>query len=128
LAAKIVLTIVLMALFLSACSIVPAPVVVTDQYHDKADNKSTSSALNGLQLKAIQLMNQLKFEESILYLQRAIKVEPRNPLNWHYLAQNYWHLKDFSNCRSMIQRAISYSQFNKDLQKANNTLLKQCKD
>jgi len=126
LAAKTVLTLLLMALFLSACSTVPAPVVVTDQYHDKADRKSTSSALNGLQLKAIQLMNQLKFEESILYLQRAIKVEPRNPLNWHYLAQNYWHLKDFYNCRSMIQRAISYSQFNEDLQKANNILLKQC--
>ena len=115
-----------MALFLTACSIAPTPVVVTDQYHDKADKKSTSSVLNGLQLKAIQLMNQLKFEESILYLQRAIRVEPRNPLNWHYLAQNYWHLKDFANCRSMVNRAISYSQFNDDLKKANETLLKQC--
>ncbi len=71
-------------------------------------------------------MNQQQFEQAILYLQRAVKVEPRNPLNWHYLAQNYWHLKDFPSCRSMVQRAISYSQFNPDLTVANETLLKQC--
>jgi Tfp pilus assembly protein PilF len=125
LAAKTLLIFLLTAIFLTACS-TPSPVVHTDQYHEKTENKSTAKALNGLQLKALKLMNQLKFEESILYLQRAIKIEPRNPLNWHYLAQNYWHLKDFSNCRAMVQRAISYSQFNEDLNKANNTLLKQC--
>lgn len=108
-----------------ACT-TPAPVVRTDEYHDKIEKKETTQALNGLQLKALQLMNQQNFEQAILYLQRAIKVDPRNPLNWHYLAQNYWHLKDFSSCRSMVQRAISYSQFNEDLNKANETLLKQC--
>ena len=114
-----------MPFFLVAC-ITPESIVTTDQYHKKSEPKETAKALNGLQLKALQLMNQLKFEQSIQYLQRAIKVEPRNPLNWHYLAQNYWHLKDFEQCRSMVNRAISYSQFNKDLEKANHTLLKQC--
>lgn len=118
--------IVLLLAFLISCT-TPAPVLKTDQYHDKTDNEESVKALNGLQLKALQLMNQLNFEQSILYLQRAVKIEPRNPLNWHYLAQNYWHLKDFPSCRSMVKRAISYSQFNPDLNKANETLLKQCK-
>ncbi len=111
---------------MSACT-TPAPVLKTDQYHDKTDNKESAKALNGLQLKALQLMNQQNFEQAIQYLQRAIKIEPRDPLNWHYIAQNYWHLKDFPSCRSMVQRAISYSQFKPDLNKANETLLKQCK-
>jgi len=71
-------------------------------------------------------MNKQQFEEAIQYLQRAIKIEPREAINWHYLAQNYWHLKDFKNCRSMIKRAIAYSQFDEDLNRANKTLLDQC--
>lgn len=119
------LTIVFISLFLVAC-VTPEPVVRTDQYHKDIPPEKQPKALNGLQLKALQLMNQMKFEQSILYLQRAIKVEPRDPLNWHYLAQNYWHLKDYKNCRSMVNRAISYSQFNEALNKSNLTLLKQC--
>ena len=71
-------------------------------------------------------MNQKNYSAAIHYLQRAIKVEPRNPLNWHYLAQNYWHLQDYANCRAMIKRAMSYSQFDEDIQKSNRILLEQC--
>ena len=98
----------------------------TKQYHEAEPSKEAARILNGLQLKAIQLMNQQQFDEAISYLQRAIKVEPRNALNWHYLAQNYWHKKEYKNCRSMIHRSISYSQFDEDLSRANNTLLMQC--
>ncbi len=111
--------------FVAACT-APKPMVRTDDYHKSEEPEKTEKTLNGLQLKALQLMNQQEFEQAILYLQRAIKVEPRNPLNWHYLAQNYWHLEDFVNCRAMIQRAVSYSQFDADLMRANEALLKQC--
>ena len=104
----------------------PKPVLRTDRYHEPEQDKKTGKALNGLQLKALKLMNQQDYEQAILYLQRAIKIEPRNPLNWHYLAQNYWHLKDYPNCRAMIRRATAYSQFDEDLNRANQTLLKQC--
>ena len=108
----------------SACAVKKA--VTTEQYHEPQKTEQPSRVLNGLQLKALQLMNQQKFEDAIQYLQRAIKIEPREPINWHYLAQNYWHLKDYKNCRAMVQRAISYSQFDKDLSRANKILLKQC--
>ncbi len=124
-AARTFLIIFLTTFFIAACT-TPVPVVRTDQYHDKIEKSDKENDLNGLQLKALQLMNQLKFQQAILFLQRAIKVEPRNPLNWHYLAQNYWHLNEFGQCRSMVQRAISYSQFDLDLNRANRILLKQC--
>ncbi len=120
------ITIVLM-LLLSAC-ISPQPVVKTRQYHaDDAPKKSTR-ALNSLQLKALELMNRQQFQQSQLYLQRAIKIDPRDPLNWHYLAQNYWHLHQYAQCREMVQRAEAYSQFDADLQKANRILLQQCSE
>lgn len=114
-----------MLFFVTACT-KPKSVVRTDRYHDPGQKEEVTKALNGLQLKALQLMNRQQYEHSIQYLQRAINVEPRNPLNWHYLAQNYWHLKQFANCRAMIQRAVSYSQFNKDLNRANEALMIQC--
>ena len=110
---------------LAAC-MAPKPVVTTNEYHEPEQQEPVNKALNGLQLKALQLMNQQEFEQSILYFQRAIKVDPRNPLNWHYMAQNYWHLKDYANCRAMIKRAMSYSQMDADLNRANQTLFEQC--
>ncbi len=120
-----VLLLLLTVTLLASCA-APKPVVRTDDYHKSEEPKKATKALNGLQLKALQLMNQQEFEQAILYLQRAIKVEPRNPLNWHYLAQNYWHLQDYVNCRAMIQRAKSYSQFDADLMRANEALQQQC--
>ena len=115
----------LVLLTFSACTMIDKK-VTTDEYHEPQKSEEANRILNGLQLKALQLMNQQKFEEAIQYLQRAIKVEPREAINWQYLAQNYWHLRDYRNCRSMIQRAISYSQFDEDLNKANQILLGQC--
>lgn len=125
-ATKTIVILLLTLFVLSACT-TPKSIVRTDEYHEKKQEDTKSAkALNALQLKAIQLMNQNKFEDAIQYLQRAVKVEPRNPLNWHYLAQNYWHLNDFDRCQSMIRRAISYSQFDEDLSRANEALLNQC--
>ncbi len=116
---------VLLCLVAVSCT-APKSVTRTEQYHEPEPGKEAARILNGLQLKALQLMNQQQYDDAIAYLQRAIKVEPRNALNWHYLAQNYWHLKDYKTCRSMVQRAISYSQFDEDLGRANNALLQQC--
>ncbi len=110
---------------LSACT-TSSSVIRTDRYHESEKSDEYAKTLNGLQSKALQLMEQQDYENSILYFQRAIKVEPRNPLNWHYLAQNYLFLQNFEYCRSMAQRAISYSQFDSQLSKANEVLLQQC--
>jgi Tfp pilus assembly protein PilF len=101
-------------------------VIETDEYHQPEQSTSTHKSLNSLQMKALKLMNEQHYDSAIDYLQRAVKIDPRNALNWHYLAQNYWHKQDFSSCRNMIQRAIAYSQLDEDLQRANKILLDQC--
>jgi Tfp pilus assembly protein PilF len=118
--------ILLVALALLAGCTTPKPVFETDQYHQPDSSKVQQKPLNSLQMQALKLMNQQQYDSAIEYLQRAVKIEPRNALNWHYLAQNYWHKKDFPRCRDMIQRAIAYSQFDADLQRANKILLEQC--
>ncbi len=118
--------ILLVALALLAGCTTPKPVFETDQYHQHDSSKVQQKTLNSLQMQALKLMNQQQYDSAIEYLQRAVKIAPRNALNWHYLAQNYWHKKDFPRCRDMIQRAIAYSQFDADLQRANKILLEQC--
>jgi Tfp pilus assembly protein PilF len=110
---------------LAGCT-TPKSVIETDQYHQVESSKPQQKSLNSLQLQALKLMNQQKYDSAIEYLQRAVKVNPRDALNWHYLAQNYWHKMDFPRCRDMIQRAIAYSQMDADLQRANRILLEQC--
>lgn len=109
---------------LAGCT--PKSMIETDQYHQPESTQTQHRSLNSLQLTALKLMNQQDYDAAIEYLQRAVKIDPRNALNWHYLAQNYWHKQDYPRCRDMIQRAIAYSQFDEDLQRANRILLEQC--
>lgn len=125
-ATRILLTIAL--LLLSAC-VKPPPVERTETYHRPPPEKQQAApkrAPLALQKKAIQAINDQRYDEAIGYLQRAIKIDPRDARSWHYLAQVYWHMHDFPQCRAMVRRAMSYSQQDKDLQQANKTLLQQC--
>lgn len=79
-----------------------------------------------LQRKAIEALNAKHYQQSVDYLQRAIKIEPRNAFSWHYLAQTYWHSKDYDRCRDMVYRSISYSSELDDLDRANTILMSQC--
>ena len=79
-----------------------------------------------LHRKAISAISQGQFAQSVEYLQRAIKIEPRNAFSWHYLAQSYWHSQQFGRCLDMIKRSISYSSSLDDLDRANAALLAQC--
>jgi tetratricopeptide (TPR) repeat protein len=79
-----------------------------------------------LHRKAISAISQEYYPQAIEYLQRAIKIEPRNAFSWHYLAQAYWHSQQYGRCLDMIKRSISYSSKLDDLDRANAALLSQC--
>ena len=116
-------------LLLAACmQPQPQPEIVTERYHDKSSTQPQRKPLNGLQLAALASMNNGQYDAAIASLQRAIKIEPRDPLNWHYLAQNYWFKKDFPRCREMIQRSRAYGQLDPDLERANLILRDQCSE
>jgi Tfp pilus assembly protein PilF len=121
------LLLILALLTLSAC-VKPPPVERTETYHRPApaSTRAPQRAPSALQKKAILAINDERYDEAIGYLQRAIKIDPRDARSWHYLAQVYWHKQDYPQCRAMVRRAMSYSQQNPDLQKANKTLLRQC--
>ncbi|MEM7565122.1 MAG: tetratricopeptide repeat protein, partial [Pseudomonadota bacterium] len=78
-----------------------------------------------LQQKALVALNQNNSPRAISYLQRAIKIQPRNALSWHYLARSYWQNDDFSRCLSMLDRSDSYFP-DESLNKANRKLRSQC--
>jgi tetratricopeptide (TPR) repeat protein len=79
-----------------------------------------------LHRQAISAISQNHYPQAIEYLQRAIKIEPRNAFSWHYLAQAYWHTKQYGSCLEMIKRSISYSSKLDDLERANKALISQC--
>ena len=87
---------------------------------------AASGPIAELHRNAITALAQNKSTLAIEYLQRAIKIEPRNAFSWHYLAQSYWHDGRFSKCLAMIERSNSYSQPEDDLDRANQTLKQQC--
>jgi Tfp pilus assembly protein PilF len=115
---------VVLSLLVTSCSV---PTINTDQYHGKT---TTEQASNGpvveLQRLAISALNQQQYDQSVNYLQRAIKIEPRNAHSWHYLAQSYWHKKSYRQCLDMIERSYSYSTVDDDLDRANDALKTQC--
>ncbi len=121
---------ILSLLLLGACTLIkkPPPAERTGTYHRPARPKTQApvSALATLRHKAIQLINAERYDDAIGYLQRAIKIDPRDARSWHYLAQAYWHKQDYPQCRAMVRRAMSYSRQDKELQEANKTLLQQC--
>jgi predicted Zn-dependent protease len=82
--------------------------------------------LNSLQRDALAAMQDGDHDRAIQYLQRAIRIEPRNPVNWHYLAQSYRAQYDFARCREMISRSRAYSSYDSILEQANQILAAQC--
>ena len=60
------------------------------------------------QQAAVTELEQQAWARAADYLQRAIRIEPRNPLSWHYLAQSYRGSGDYARCVEMAQRSFSY--------------------
>jgi Tfp pilus assembly protein PilF len=90
-------------------------------------SERSSGPVAELHRKAISAINQNSYPQAVEFLQRAINIEPRNAFSWHYLAQTYWHSKQYGRCIEMVNRSISYSTSQDDLDRANATLLSQCR-
>ena len=117
---------VIIMLLLASCA---GPIIETERYHRIAsDNQAGTGAVVELQYQAFSALHQGSIQLAIDNLQRAIKIEPRNPFSWHYLAQTYWHDRNYASCLDMIERSISYSSAGDDLDRANRALRAQCVD
>lgn len=103
------------------------PGTETERYHRiSSDYQPGSGAVSQLQQEAISALEQGSTQAAIEYLQRAIKIDPRNAFSWNYLARAYWYTRNYGRCIDMVERSISYNSANDDLSRANTALQAQC--
>ncbi len=123
------LAIVLLLLFSSACQ-VPEPAVDNRYQRAPENTASTGQAPSGpvvqLQNQALAAINEDQYQLAIDYLQRAIKIQPRDPWSWHYLADIYWRKGQYDRCLAMIDRSSGYAVNDAALADANAELRAQC--
>lgn len=110
---------------ITSCS---GPKIEPERYQTASiASERSSGPVAELHRKAISAINQNSYPQAVEFLQRAIKIEPRNAFSWHYLAQTYWHSRQYGRCIEMVNRSISYSTRQDDLGRANTSLLSQCR-
>ncbi len=123
---RALLTTMLLAGLLAACS--PEPRVNPYQASSRPASPRADDAVLLLQREAVAAFNRGAYQQAIERLQRAIRIEPRNPLSWHYLAQTYWRSGDFARCVDMAQRSQSYGAGDERLESINARLLAHCRE
>ena len=118
---------------IALCSACQAPEPVPDnRYQRTIENTSSASqapsqAVIQLQNQALAAINEDQYPLAIDYLQRAIKIEPRDAWSWYYLADIYWRTGQYQRCLAMIERSTSYAAGGDDqLARANAELQGQC--
>jgi Tfp pilus assembly protein PilF len=114
----------------SACQL-PQP-VPDNRYqripdHDASTAATISQPVRQLHHQALAAINEDQYALASDYLQRAIRIEPRNGWSWYYLADIHWRQGQLERCRSMLQRANAYAQGDARLVAASADLQAQCR-
>ncbi|MDJ0779892.1 MAG: tetratricopeptide repeat protein [Gammaproteobacteria bacterium] len=112
----------LLALALAACAVQPR----YNPYQAPPPPEDESGPVAELQRQAAAALQQQAYARAIELLQRAIRIEPRDPYSWHYLAETYQRSGDPVRCLEMVARAQSYSASSRELQAANERLRSRC--
>lgn len=107
------------------CSVSEEP--QENPYQSPVDSgESGSEPIRLLHNQALAAINESQYQQASDYLQRAIKIEPRNAWSWHYLADVHWRRGELERCLAMIQRSQSYAVDDEQLASANQLLMAQC--
>ena len=123
------LAIVLLLLSNSACQMSEQP---TDNRYQRAletpapASQSSPGPVVQLQNQALAAINEDQYAQATEYLQRAIKIQPRNGWSWYYLADVHQRQGEGERCLSMLQRADAYALGVARLAAANAELRAQC--
>ncbi|MDH5353942.1 MAG: hypothetical protein OEY09_05795 [Gammaproteobacteria bacterium] len=113
----------ILILSLTSCTLAPQE----NRYERVAlPAKESTGPVAELHRKAMSALAQDNSKEAIDLLQRAIKIQPRNPYSWHYLALSYWQAEEYGKCLAMVDRSRSYSAALDDIEKLNQSLKAQC--
>ncbi|MCP4472570.1 MAG: hypothetical protein GY815_18145 [Gammaproteobacteria bacterium] len=109
----------------AACSLPEAPQENRYQRSVESD-QPWSEPIRLLHNQALAAINESQYQQAADYLQRAIKIESRNPWSWHYLADIHWRRGERDRCLAMIERSQSYASYDDRLVSANELLREQC--
>jgi len=108
---------------ISACSIPEPP---ANRYQSDVEvSQPEAQPVAELHNQALAALDAEQYQQAIDYLQRAIRIQPRNAWSWHYLAQTYWHQGQLERCLEMIERSSSYAN-DEVVDGANGKLKMQC--
>ena len=119
-------------LLLLICAACQGPRPVSDNRYERSPDAAESATptlskpLQQLHNQALAAINEDQYALAADYLQRAIKIEPRNGWSWHYLADIHWRQGQRERCRSMLDRAEAYALGDAQLTRANSELRSQC--
>jgi Tfp pilus assembly protein PilF len=123
------ITVYLLLAVLAACQ---APKPVSDNPYQRPStaasdaSNGTSASLRQLHNQALAAINEDQYDLATEYLQRAIKIEPRNGWSWYYLADIHWRQGQHDRCRAMLDRADAYGQDDAQLDDASRELRGRC--
>ena len=117
------LVILILVTGLAACT---SPQPPANQYQSESGTvQPGAEPVTELQNQAITALEDAQYQQAIEYLQRAIKIQPRNAWSWHYLAKSYWYQDQYDRCLEMIERSGSYAE-DDEISSANEQLRAQC--
>ena len=120
-------------LLLALTAACQAPVPVSDNPYQRstetqsAEPAQPSAPVQQLHNQAIAALNEDQYQLAADYLQRAIKIEPRNRWSWYYLADVRWRQGQSDLCRSMLDRADGYAQGDSQLDALSRELRERCR-
>lgn len=122
---------------LSSCSTVPRPdAPVEDRTTgsmdippdtaadtDKQRSAPDLTVIAGLQQDAIELNKQGESARAAAVLERAIRIQPRNPSLWHQLAQVRFSQQQYAQAESLALRSNGYAAANDSIRRKNWLLI-----
>ena len=108
------------------CTVVPEAPEENPYQREDTPEETVSEPVRMLHNQALAAINESQYRQAMDYLQRAIKIEPRNAKSWHYLADIHWRQGELERCRAMIERSQSYATQDEQLAEDNRRLMGQC--
>ncbi len=121
---KLVPILWLVSLLAGCAQLPPAPQPYTEPTREASPTRQ--SAVDLLQQEADRALKDANYPLAIETLQRAIRIEPRNPYSWHYLGLTYLAMGDLTRCRAMADRSDGFAAVDDQLADLNSRLRNRC--
>lgn len=90
-----------------------------------SSEQDASRAISSLLAKADTQVQAKEWERAAAYLERALRIEPRNGYLWHRLAQVRMQQGQYSQAKNLVQKSSALAGDDEELKLNNAQLLEQ---